>query len=268
MGAQYHSLKPVLQRELLVSKPTSLGDAFSLARVTKARIDDHTTIISTMQEDAIESRDILILNSLVGHGSPQWLQLWGALGTGKVHILIDNGSTHNFVQPGVVKHMKLPLTGNDYTFKDEESLRMKQISLLHMRALLETDEIYGVYELHLFSNEEHTSNTSAAMVEMHPKISQLLTRFETLFQMSLDMLTVGSTMRIPLLYRGEYSQWVERFMNYLEEQTDGEAMINSIKNSDQPLPRVTHVYIAGTTSTEQPPLKDKSMWADQEKRVQ
>nr|GEW31926.1 integrase, catalytic region, zinc finger, CCHC-type, peptidase aspartic, catalytic [Tanacetum cinerariifolium] len=37
-------------------------------------------------------------------------------------------------------------------------------------------------------------------------------------------------MRIPLLYRGEYSQWVERFMNYLEEQTDGDVMINSIKN--------------------------------------
>nr|GEY20535.1 hypothetical protein [Tanacetum cinerariifolium] len=77
--------------------------------------------------------------------------------------------------------------------------------------------------------------------------------------MSRDVLTVGSTMRIPLLYRGEYSQWVERFMNYLEEQTDGEAIINSIKNGDQPLPRVTQVSIAGTTSTEQPPLKDKSM---------
>nr|GFA50433.1 hypothetical protein [Tanacetum cinerariifolium] len=61
--------------------------------------------------------------------------------------------------------------------------------------------------------------------------------------MSRDMLTVGSTMRIPLLYRGEYSQWVERFMNYLEEQTDREAMINSIKN-------------------------DKSTWSDQEKRIQ
>nr|GEY46122.1 zinc finger BED domain-containing protein RICESLEEPER 2-like [Tanacetum cinerariifolium] len=71
--------------------------------------------------------------------------------------------------------------------------------------------------------------------------------------------------RIPLLYQGEYSQWVERFMNYLEEQTDEEAMINSIKNGDQPLPRVTQVSIAGTTSTEQPPLKDKSMWSDQEK---
>nr|GEX34533.1 retrotransposon protein Ty1-copia subclass [Tanacetum cinerariifolium] len=52
----------------------------------------------------------------------------------------------------------------------------------------------------------------------------------TQFEMSRDVLTVGSTMRIPLLYRGEYFQWVERFINYLEEQTDGEAMINSIKN--------------------------------------
>nr|GFB18471.1 hypothetical protein [Tanacetum cinerariifolium] len=85
--------------------------------------------------------------------------------------------------------------------------------------------------------------------------------------MSRDVLTIGSTMRIPLLYRAEYSQWVERFMNYLEEQ-DGEAMINSIKNGDQPLPHVTQVSIAGTTPTEQPPLKDKSMWSDQGKRVQ
>nr|GEU67524.1 hypothetical protein [Tanacetum cinerariifolium] len=59
-----------------------------------------------------------------------------------------------------------------------------------------------------------------------------------------------------------------KFMNYLEEQTDGEAMINSIKNGDQLLPHVTQVFIAGTTSTEQPPLKDKSMWSDQEKRIQ
>nr|GEZ97846.1 hypothetical protein [Tanacetum cinerariifolium] len=49
-------------------------------------------------------------------------------------------------------------------------------------------------------------------------------------KMSRDVITIGSTMRIPLLYRGEYSQWRERFMNYLEEQTDGEAMINSIQN--------------------------------------
>nr|GEZ35671.1 hypothetical protein [Tanacetum cinerariifolium] len=86
--------------------------------------------------------------------------------------------------------------------------------------------------------------------------------------MSRDVLAIGSTMRIPLLYRGEYSQWSERFMNYLEEQTDGEAMINSIKNDDQPLPRVTQVSIARTSSTKQPPLKDKSMRSDQEKKIQ
>nr|GEU92177.1 integrase, catalytic region, zinc finger, CCHC-type, peptidase aspartic, catalytic [Tanacetum cinerariifolium] len=86
--------------------------------------------------------------------------------------------------------------------------------------------------------------------------------------MSRDVLTVGSTMRIPLLYRGEYSQWIERFMNYLEEQTDGETMINSIKNGNQPLPSVTQVSNARTSSTEQPPLKDKSMRSDQEKKIQ
>nr|GEX40550.1 hypothetical protein [Tanacetum cinerariifolium] len=56
-------------------------------------------------------------------------------------------------------------------------------------------------------------------------------------------------------------------MNYIEEQTDGKAMINLIKNGDQPLPHVTQVSIAGTSSTEQPPLKDKSMWSDQEKKI-
>nr|GEY22014.1 hypothetical protein [Tanacetum cinerariifolium] len=57
-------------------------------------------------------------------------------------------------------------------------------------------------------------------------------------------------------------------MNYLEKQTDGEAMINLIKNGDQPLHCVTQVSIAGTSSTEQPPLKDKFVWSDQEKKIQ
>nr|GEX01755.1 hypothetical protein [Tanacetum cinerariifolium] len=48
-------------------------------------------------------------------------------------------------------------------------------------------------------------------------------------------------------------------MNNLEEQTDEESMINSIKNGDQPLPVVTLVSIVGATSSEQPPLKDKSI---------
>nr|GEU33765.1 hypothetical protein [Tanacetum cinerariifolium] len=81
------------------------------------------------------------------------------------------------------------------------------------------------------------------------------------------MITVGSTMRIPLLYRGEYSQWRERFMNYLEEQTDGEAMINSIQNGDQPLPVIAQVSLAGTAQNAPPTLKDPKFWTAEEKKI-
>ncbi|GJS78700.1 retrovirus-related pol polyprotein from transposon TNT 1-94 [Tanacetum coccineum] len=86
--------------------------------------------------------------------------------------------------------------------------------------------------------------------------------------MSRDVITVGSTMRIPLLYRGEYSQWRERFMNYLEEQTDGEAMINSIQNGDHPLPVVAQVSLAGTAPNAPPTLKDPQFWTAEEKKNQ
>ncbi|GKB47478.1 hypothetical protein Tco_0898231 [Tanacetum coccineum] len=85
--------------------------------------------------------------------------------------------------------------------------------------------------------------------------------------MSRDVITVGSTMRIPLLYRGEYSYWRETFMNYLEEQTDGEAMINSIQNGDHPLPVVAQVSLAGTTPNAPPTLKDPKFWTAEEKNT-
>nr|GFB44290.1 hypothetical protein [Tanacetum cinerariifolium] len=83
--------------------------------------------------------------------------------------------------------------------------------------------------------------------------------------MSRDVITVGSTMRIPLLYRGEYSQWRERFMSYLEEQTDGEAMINSIQNGDQPLPVIAPVSLSGTAQNVPPTFKDPKFWTAKKK---
>nr|GEX81919.1 hypothetical protein [Tanacetum cinerariifolium] len=85
--------------------------------------------------------------------------------------------------------------------------------------------------------------------------------------MSRDVITVGSTMRIPLLYRGEYSQWRERFMNYLEEQTDGEAMINSIQNGDKPLAVIAQVSLAGNAQNTPPTLKDLKFWTAEEKKT-
>nr|GEY94790.1 hypothetical protein [Tanacetum cinerariifolium] len=85
--------------------------------------------------------------------------------------------------------------------------------------------------------------------------------------MSRDVITVGSIMKIPLLYRGEYSQWRERFMNFLEEQTDGEAMINSIQNSDQPLPVIAQVSLARNAQNAPPTLKDPKFWTAEEKNT-
>nr|GFB36666.1 hypothetical protein [Tanacetum cinerariifolium] len=75
-------------------------------------------------------------------------------------------------------------------------------------------------------------------------------------------------MRIPLFYRGEYSLWHERFMNYLEEQTYGEAMINSIQNGDQPLPVIAQVSLVGSAQNEPPTLKDPKFWTIEEKKTQ
>ncbi|GJT46853.1 retrovirus-related pol polyprotein from transposon TNT 1-94 [Tanacetum coccineum] len=58
--------------------------------------------------------------------------------------------------------------------------------------------------------------------------------------MSHDVIPVASTMRISLLYRGEYSQWREWFLNYLEEQTDGDVMIRSI-NEEKRIRRIDHL---------------------------
>ncbi|GJY28218.1 hypothetical protein Tco_0403985 [Tanacetum coccineum] len=71
--------------------------------------DDEEQMMEAGHKDAMENGDISILNSLVGHESPRSLLLWGKLGTSKVHILIDNGITHNFVQPEVVERMNLPV---------------------------------------------------------------------------------------------------------------------------------------------------------------
>nr|GEV72204.1 reverse transcriptase domain-containing protein [Tanacetum cinerariifolium] len=79
--------------------------------------------------------------------------------------------------------------------------------------------------------------------------------------------TFGSTMRIPLLYRGEYSQWRKKFMNYLEEPTDGEAMINSIQNGNQPLHVIAQVSLAENAQNAHLTLKDPKFWTAKEKKI-
>ncbi|GJZ59904.1 retrovirus-related pol polyprotein from transposon TNT 1-94, partial [Tanacetum coccineum] len=65
---------------------------------------------------------------------------------------------------------------------------------------------------------------------------------------------------------GQVAEWRERFMNYLKEQTDGEAMINSIQNGDHPLPVIDQLSLAGTAPNAPPTLKDPKFWTAEEKK--
>nr|GEZ86775.1 hypothetical protein [Tanacetum cinerariifolium] len=66
---------------------------------------------------------------------------------------------------------------------------------------------------------------------------------------------------------GEYSQWREMFMNYLKEQTDGEAMINSIQNGNQPFPVIPQVSLARNAQNAPPTLKDLKFCTADEKKT-
>nr|GEU69653.1 retrotransposon-related protein [Tanacetum cinerariifolium] len=84
-------LKPSLQQELLVSKPTTLGCHSRSRRGFGERGYLHLKFISGVRESMI---------------SP----VVGTISTGNIHVGIDNGSTRTFVQPGVVERMKLVVT--------------------------------------------------------------------------------------------------------------------------------------------------------------
>ncbi|GJW76999.1 putative reverse transcriptase domain-containing protein [Tanacetum coccineum] len=96
--------------------------------------------------DAVKSRDISILHSLMGQGSPR----------------------------------------TTYTLKGDESLRMKRISLNHMHVLLDSNNVYGVYELHHLSTDDGVASTVEAGTT-HPDLEQLLVHFDSLFQVPTSL---------------------------------------------------------------------------------
>nr|GMD73853.1 Transposon Ty3-G Gag-Pol polyprotein [Ipomoea batatas] len=58
-------------------------------------------------QDDIISGDISSLNSLAGPGNPRSLKLLGEVNGQKLQILIDSGSTHNFMQPKIAEQLQL-----------------------------------------------------------------------------------------------------------------------------------------------------------------
>ena len=55
--------------------------------------------------------DISSLNALMGHPYAQALCLEGVFGDHRFHVLIDSGSTHNFIKPTIIEQLQLPVSG-------------------------------------------------------------------------------------------------------------------------------------------------------------
>lgn len=64
------------------------------------------------QEDPHEmvlTADISSLTSLAGHNSPRSLRVWGKYNDHEVLVLIDSGSTYNFLKPSIATKLKIPV---------------------------------------------------------------------------------------------------------------------------------------------------------------
>nr|GFA68556.1 hypothetical protein [Tanacetum cinerariifolium] len=155
-------------------------------------------------------------------------------------------SKDNYCKKAKVKDYEYYKTKMLLAKKDKDEQVLLAEDQAWMESSSDSDQEINANMVFMAQIEKVFSDSEASTSSADEKISELILIFCEKVEMSRDVLTVGSTMRIPLLYRGEYSQWVERFMILFEEQTDREAMINSIKNDDQPLPRVTQVSIAGS----------------------
>ncbi|VFQ87158.1 unnamed protein product [Cuscuta campestris] len=61
------------------------------------------------EDDLLVTADISSLNNFAGLQPPRSLRLMGRIGSHDVRVLIDGGSTHNFIHPEIVARLQLPL---------------------------------------------------------------------------------------------------------------------------------------------------------------
>ncbi|VFQ71455.1 unnamed protein product [Cuscuta campestris] len=71
--------------------------------------DDEEDLSPGAVDETLLVADVSTLNSMAGVTAPRSLRLSGMIAGGVVDVLIDSGSTHNFVHPRVVERLQLPV---------------------------------------------------------------------------------------------------------------------------------------------------------------
>ncbi|GJT97993.1 ty3-gypsy retrotransposon protein [Tanacetum coccineum] len=137
--------------------------------------------------DSLETGDVSCLNSLVGHGSPRSLQLWGTISSTEVTLTLQGFTitVDLFVLPlqGAEVTMEFAVNNKKHMLKGDDALRFKKIGFHQMQALWDTDKIYGVYEIHKLQPDQAKDDdtTSMTATPIHPKIDALMDRYQELF---------------------------------------------------------------------------------------
>ncbi|GJU89035.1 retrotransposon-related protein [Tanacetum coccineum] len=173
-------LKPTLQRELLVSKPATIGDAFSLARVTKARLEDQWSSTSSSKASGIseggqyqkatplriptirqEMPKSVLLPSPPKPTSNVTLQMQRITIEVELYVLSMKGldvmlgikwlqNLGKVTQDYAQQSMEFMLADKTYTLHGDVSLRMKQMSL-HRTTTLPPHRLID-HRIHLLPN--------------------------------------------------------------------------------------------------------------------
>ena len=78
---------------------------------TDDEAEDELIVGSPLLEplDETVTGHMLSLNALAGQGNPRSFRLLGESGSHRFQVLIDNGSTHNFIKPVVAERVDLAI---------------------------------------------------------------------------------------------------------------------------------------------------------------
>ena len=99
--------------------------------VTKEEDESHEPDLVTAVSGIDELPPAQIsLHAFSGHGAPETLRVFGVIGDRRVHILIDGGSTHNFLQQALITTLGFSPQNTSplkVTVGNEEELQCHQI---------------------------------------------------------------------------------------------------------------------------------------------
>ena len=75
--------------------------------------EEASEVESDVEVEKIEYPVSISLSSVVGSENPKTMKLTGKINGKKVIVMIDPGATHNFISPGTVQLLSLPVTSTE-----------------------------------------------------------------------------------------------------------------------------------------------------------